>query len=519
MPSLIIHGHFYQPPRENPWTGVVEEQPSAAPFHDWNERIHFECYRPNAFVRLSDGEPEQFVNNYELMSFNFGPTLLSWLEQNHSYTYERIREADRLSALQHEGHGNAIAQAFGHAILPLCNDRDLRTQIRWGLADFRFRFGREAESLWLPETACNDRVMSALIDEGLRYVILAPHQAAQCKTARSSERVNDATGEWHEVNADMIDTSVPYRYLNPDHPDKSIAVFFYDGRTSRAIAFEQLLSSSSELVDALARSASSKQMLNIATDGETYGHHFKFGDLCLAHALTEEAPARGFTITNYGEYLEQHPPQSEIGINNGPEGEGTSWSCAHGVGRWNSDCGCHTGGEPGWNQAWRKPLRDALDFLRDANIAHFEATRGALFTDPWQARDDSITLILDSTESREKFLFDHAGRWLSRDEQARALTYLELQRMLLLMYTSCGWFFNDISGIETIQIIKYAARAIDLVEQLSLPSVRDNFLEVLGEAKSNRRELGTGADIYRRFVEPLNPQFSGRKLSPDAVLS
>jgi alpha-amylase/alpha-mannosidase (GH57 family) len=519
MPSLIIHGHFYQPPRENPWTGVVEEQPSAAPFHDWNERIHFECYRPNAFVRLSDAEPEQFVNNYELMSFNFGPTLLSWLEQNHSYTYERIREADRLSALQHEGHGNAIAQAFGHAILPLCNDRDLRTQIRWGLADFRFRFGREAESLWLPETACSDRVMSALIDEGLRYVILAPHQAAQCKTARSSERVNDATGEWHEVNADMIDTGVPYRYLNPDHPDKSIAVFFYDGRTSRAIAFEQLLSSSRELVDALARSASSKQMLNIATDGETYGHHFKFGDLCLAHALTEEAPARGFTITNYGEYLEEHPPQSEIGINNGPEGEGTSWSCAHGVGRWNSDCGCHTGGEPGWNQAWRKPVRDALDYLRDANVPHFEATRGSLFIDPWQARDDSITLILDSTESREKFLFDHAGRWLSRDEQARALTYLELQRMLLLMYTSCGWFFNDISGIETIQIIKYAARAIDLVEQLSLPSVRDNFLEVLGEAKSNRAGMGTGADIFRQFVEPSNPQFSGRKLSPDAVLS
>ena len=489
MPSLIIHGHFYQPPRENPWTGVVEEQPNAAPFHDWNERIHFECYRPNAFVRLNDAEPdEQFVNNYELISFNFGPTLLSWLEQNHSFTYERIRAADRLSALQHNGHGNAIAQAYGHAILPLCNDRDLRTQIRWGLADFRYRFAREAESLWLPETACNDRVMSALIDEGLRYVILEPHQALS-------------------KNENTIDTSISYRYIHPDHPDKSMAVFFYDGLTSRAIAFDKLLKSSRKLVDAFARSASSTQMINIATDGETYGHHFKFGDICLAHALTEEAPTRGFTITNYGEFLEQHPPEIGVEINNGPDGEGTSWSCAHGVGRWIRDCGCHTGGEPGWNQKWRKPLRDALDYLRDANIRHFEATRGPLFIDPWQARDDSIALILDPTASRERFLFDHAGRWLSRDEQTRALTYLELQRMLLLVYTSCGWFFNDISGIETIQIMKYAARAIDLMDQLGLRSVRDQFLEILGEARSNRSEIGTGADVYHRFVESLNPNY------------
>jgi alpha-amylase/alpha-mannosidase (GH57 family) len=547
MTCLIIHGHFYQPPRENPWTGVIEKQPSAAPFHDWNERIHFECYRPNAFVRLSDAGPdEQFVNNYELIGFNFGPTLLSWLARNHSYTYERIRAADRSSTAQHNGHGNAIAQAYGHAILPLCNDRDLQTQIRWGLADFRYRFGREAESLWLSETACNDRVMSALIEEGLRYVILAPHQAKRVstrsdgyRTANGSERDGDAgrmpanpdvpgqdacapnvaMDEWREVDENTFDTSIPYRYLNRDDSSKSIAVFFYNGPTSRAIAFEKLLSSSREFVDALERSAIGKEMLNIATDGETYGHHFKFGDLCLAHALTEEAPARGFTITNYGEYLAQHPPEFDVEIYSGPNGEGTSWSCAHGVGRWIRDCGCHTGGEPGWNQKWRKPLRDALDHLRDANIPPFEATRGKLFIDPWQARDDSIALILDATASREQFLFDHAGRRLLRDEQERALTYLELQRMLLLMYTSCGWFFNDLSGIETIQIMKYAARAIDLMDQLGLPSVRDKFLKVLGEAKSNRPEMGTGADIFRQFVEPSNPQFSGRKLSPDAVLS
>src|SRR5438105_1529400 len=407
MPFLIIHGHFYQPPRENPWTGIVEADPGATPFHDWNERIHSECYRPNAFARVVDpanGE-ERTVNNYANLSSNVGPTLLSWLETKHPHTYARILAADGESALKHAAHGNAIAQAYGHAILPLCNERDLRTQIRWGLADFRCRFGREAESMWLPETACNDRVMSALIDEGLRFVILAPHQAARVRiaTPRDSDKMGDevSTGSdsdranpsssaslWHEVNEATLDTSVPYRYSHRGDPDKSIAVFFYDGRTSRAIAFENLLRSSRDFVDALARAANGKQMINVATDGETYGHHFKFGDLCLAHALEEEAPARGFTITNYGEYLNQHAPEFEVEINNGPNGEGTSWSCPHGVGRWIRDCGCHTGGEAGWNQAWRTPLREALDFLRDKNIEYFENTRGELFTFPWLARDD-----------------------------------------------------------------------------------------------------------------------------------
>jgi len=512
MPFLIIHGHFYQPPRENPWTGIVEEEPSAAPFHDWNERIHIECYRANAFAAINDpatGE-ERIVNNYAHVSFNFGPSLINWLAQNHQKTYRRILEADRESVLQHGGHGNAIAQAYGHAILPLCNEHDLRTQIRWGLADFRYRFGREAEAMWLPETACNDRVMEALIDAGLRFVILAPHQAAR---VRASEREEDSIPTSRD--SDRLDTSIPYRYFHRDTHDKSIDVFFYDGPTSRAIAFENLLRSSYELVDAFARSVGGREMINIATDGESYGHHFKFGDLCLAYALELEAPARGFQITNYAEYLDEFPPEFEVELARSTTNlslsniadEGTSWSCQHGVGRWIRDCGCHTGGEAGWNQEWRHPLRQSLDYLRDENIAHFEATRGSLFIDPWRARDDSIALVLDPQHSREQFLFEHAGRWLSADEQWRALTYLELQRMLLLMYTSCGWFFNDISGIETIQILKYAARAIDLMDQLNLPPVRDQFLEILSEAKSNRLEMGTGADIYRRFVEPLNPNY------------
>ena len=510
MLSLIIHGHFYQPPRENPWTGIVEEQSGAAPFHDWNERIHSECYRPNAFAAITDpatGE-ERTVNNYANLSFNFGPTLLSWLQQHHRETYDRIIEADQQSVLRHSGHGNAIAQAYGHAILPLCNERDLRTQIRWGIADFRYRFQREPEALWLPETACNERVMDALIGEGLRFVILAPHQAARIRKHFRTGSVNyGVDGEdqgWQDVNEQAIDTAVPYRYSHRDDAGKSIAVFFYDGQLSRAIAFEGLLRSSGALVDRFAYAAKNGiEMVNVATDGETYGHHFKFGDICLAHALEFEAARRGFRITNYGAYLDEQQPTIEVRINNGIDGMGTSWSCPHGIGRWARDCGCQTGGEPGWNQAWRGPLRQALDFLRDENVACFEATRGELFSQPWTARDDSISLILDSNLSREHFLFEHAGRWLPADEQRRALTYLEIQRMLLLTYTSCGWFFNDISGIETIQILKYAGRAIDLMEQLNLPSARDRFLEILSEAKSNRAEMGTGADIYRRFVEPM----------------
>jgi alpha-amylase/alpha-mannosidase (GH57 family) len=519
MTSLIIHGHFYQPPRENPWTGIVEREPGAAPFHDWNERIHSECYRPNAFARINDSATgsERVVNNYAKISFNFGPTLLTWLERNHADTYARIIDADRESAPKAAGHGNAIAQAYGHAILPLCNERDLRTQLRWGVADFHRRFGRRPEAMWLPETACNDAAMCALIDEGLRFVILAPHQAARVRPiyrtgsgpgspagqpgwGGGSDRVDRA--DWRTVDEHSIDTSIAYRYSHRDSSGRSIAVFFYEGPTSRAIAFETLLKSSRGFVDRLAQMAQGN-LVNVATDGETYGHHFKFGDICLAHALEMEAPAQGFKITNHGEYLDEYPAIFEVEINNGPGGEGTSWSCPHGVGRWIRDCGCHTGGEPGWNQKWRAPLRQALDFLRDENAAYFETIRGTLFIDPWQARDDSLALVLDQYHSREQFLFEQAGRWLSSDEQWRALTYLELQRMLLLMYTSCGWFFNDVSGIETIQILKYAGRAIDLMEQLGLPSARARFLEILAAAKSNRSEMGTGANIYRRLVEPL----------------
>jgi alpha-amylase/alpha-mannosidase (GH57 family) len=506
MRSLIIHGHYYQPPRENPWTGRIDPEPDAAPFHDWNERIHTECYGPNAAVRIQTANgSEQVINNYSNISFDFGPTLLSWLERQHPATYSSIIAADAESLARFKGHGNAIAQAYNHAILPLCNERDRLTQIRWGLADFRYRFRREPEAMWLPETACNDAVLDSLIDHELRFVILAPQQAARIRDSRQ------ASASWQEISKNSIDPSIPYLRYHRNVSGKSLAVFFYDADIAHAIAFEQALSLSAALAERIAGRPGAGEMVNVATDGESYGHHHKFGDLGLAHLLKTDAPARGFKVTNYGEYLDQHPPSVEVEIDNGPAGEGSSWSCIHGVARWTSDCGCHTGGEENWNQAWRKPLRGALDFLRDEAAAAFEATRGGLFIDPWAARDESIKLILDQLESREMFLSQHAPRQLNREQERKALGFLEMQRNALLMYTSCAWFFNDIGGIEPVQILKYACRVIELLRDLELPSPRQRFLEILAEAKSNRPELGNGADIYRRLVEPSNPLFDGTR--------
>ena len=464
MTALVIHGHFYQPPRENPWTGEVEREPSAAPYHDWNERVHAECYGPNSTP----------INNYANISFNFGPTLLSWLESHHPETYQKILIADKQSAASRAGHGNAIAQAYGHAILPLCNERDRLTQIVWGLADFRFRFNREAEALWLPETAANDDVLALLIEQGMRYVILAPDQAKG-----------------------VVDTSKPYLFPHPDGSGRSLAVFFYNGPLARAIAFEKALTSSRGLVDHFIFAAQQGDLVNVATDGETYGHHFKFGDLCLAHALEVEAKEAGFWITNYAEYLDRHPPELEVKLNNGPEGEGSSWSCGHGVGRWTRNCGCQTNGKPGWNQSWRAPLRAALNFLRDDAAIKFENVGSGLLRDAWAARNDYINVILNRN-AWDSFLKQHA----MRADETRVFDLMEMQRSALLMFTSCGWFFSDLAGIETIQVMRYAARLLYLQDQLGLEPPGEEFLEMMAEAKSNRPEKGNGADLFLRFAKP-----------------
>jgi alpha-amylase/alpha-mannosidase (GH57 family) len=361
------------------------------------------------------------------------------------------------------------------------------------VADFRHRFGRNPESLWLPETACDEKTLSLLIDEGIRFVILAPGQAEAYRTTRD--------GKWQSVADGSIDTSRAFRFSHTDGSGRSIAIFFYNGILARAIAFEQALVSSQVLVRLFKAAAQGSRLVNVATDGETYGHHFKFGDLCLAHTLEIEAPEAGFRITNYADYLDRHGAEFEVEIKKGPDGLGTAWSCAHGVGRWSSDCGCRTGGEAGWNQKWRAPLRAALNYLRDEAAKEFETLGGELFLDPWAARNAYIEVILDAELSRVEFLNRHARRPLSPSEQVRALILLEIQRYSLLMFTSCGWFFSDISGIETIQIMKYAARVMELSEELDLPSARARFLEILAEAKSNRSEMGTGADVFLKYAQ------------------
>jgi alpha-amylase/alpha-mannosidase (GH57 family) len=486
---LIVHGHFYQPPRADPWSGAIEAQSSAAPFHDWNERVHAECYRPNVNAQIVTDEGEQVANNLDHMSFNFGPTLMSWLEQVHPSTYERILEADRTSR-DRLGHGNAIAQAFHHTILPLSPVRDVRTQVRWGLADFEFRFGRAAEGLWLPETAVDDDVLIVLIEEGLGFTILAPHQA---------RRWREPGGDWNDVTEAGIDTTRPYVYFHPDGSGRSIALCFYDGPRSRAIAFENVTSSAERFLDHLSGPPDESAVVSIATDGETYGHHHEFADICLAYAFNVEAPRREVEFTNYAAWLAEQPPALEVQIDQG----GTSWSCLHGVGRWIEDCGCSTGGEggwaEGWNQAWRGPLRRGLELLRDAADEVFEREGSRLFADPWEARDRYVEVRLGA-RGLDDFLAAECSIPVDEDVRVRAWRLLTMQEMALSMFTSCGWFFSDVGGIETIQILRYAARTLDLLAELGATGTEDQFMMVLEEAKSNDVSKGTAADIFNTRV-------------------
>ena len=502
---LCIHGHFYQPPRENPWIEEIEKQDSAAPCHDWNERILGECYEPNCYARIVDGSGRiiDIVNNYELMSFNFGPTLFSWLEKKAPAVYASILEADRLSVRRLK-HGNAIAQAYNHMILPLANDRDRETQIIWGVEDFRYRFNRDPEGMWLPETAVNTATLAALIAQKINYIILAPAQARRVRPL--------AGGDWKEVSGGTIDTTRPYRcFLKKSDGARvenlCINIFFYDGALSGEISFGNLLADGKRFAErlnqAFSREKNTPQLIHVAADGETYGHHKKFGEMALAYALRTAAQEHGFHLTNYAAFLEQFPPEFEVELNTGPADKGTAWSCTHGVGRWQEDCGCRIDWQGSGNQKWRKPLREAMNVLRDRLAGLYEQQGANYFTDPWEARNEYISMLADrSFECRERFFGLNACRDLKSDEQIRALQLLEMQRNALFMFTSCGWFFDDISGLEATQILKYADRALQLAETFTGHDLAALFLEKLAQARSNVPGLGTGRDIYYRFIRP-----------------
>lgn len=492
---VVIHGHFYQPPRENPWLETIELQDSAYPYHNWNERITAEAYAPNARARILDEEGRivQIVNNYSRMSFNFGPTLLKWLEdEGDAEIYQAILEADRRSIERFSGHGSALAQPYNHMIMPLASRRDKRTQLLWGIRDFEHRFQRRPEGMWLPETAVNLETLDIMAQLGIRFTILAQHQASRVR----------AEGEtnWRDVGEAGVDPSKPYFARLPS--GRRMDLFFYDGPIARGVAFERLLADGEAFTRRLLGGFSEQrpwpQLVNVATDGESYGHHHRHGDMALAYALNRIESGNEAALTNYGQYLEIRPPTHEVQI-----AENTSWSCVHGVERWRGDCGCKVGANPGWNQGWRRPLREALDWLRDTVAPLYEARAAPLLHDPWAARDDYIDVILERTpENAGAFLCRRAGRQLGASERLTSLKLLELQRHAMLMFTSCGWFFDDISGIESTQVLQYAGRVIQLSEQLSGDGIEAEFLRRLEPAKSNVPEHKDGRAIYEKSVRP-----------------
>jgi alpha-amylase/alpha-mannosidase (GH57 family) len=491
---ICIHGHFYQPPRENAWLEAVELQDSAYPYHDWNERINAECYAANAASRILDdrGRIVRMVNNYANISFNFGPTLLAWMAEHAPDIYQLILEADANSRDRFSGHGSALAQAYNHIILPLANRRDKYTQILWGIKDFEYRFGRQPEGMWLPETAVDRETLDVLSELDIRFTILSPYQAAKVRKIGESE--------WQDVANGRIDPTLPY--IQKLDSGRSMVIFFYDGPISRGVAFERLLRNgeafANRLLGAFSENRRDSQLVNIATDGESYGHHHRYGDMALAYALDYIESKELARLTNYGEFLANHPPSYEVEIY-----DNSSWSCAHGIERWRSDCGCNSGQNRYWNQAWREPLRNALDWLRDALATPYEQRAKQYLKDPWQARNDYVALVLDrSPNSVEQFLAQHSVQPLASADKINVLKLLEMQRHLLLMYTSCGWFFDELSGIETLQVIQYAGRAIQLYNDIFNTDIEPRFLDQLEQAKSNIADHGDGRRIFEKFVKP-----------------
>jgi len=488
---LCIHGHFYQPPRENPWLEEVELQESAYPFHDWNQRITDECYEANGISRIlgENNKIVELVNNYAMMSFNFGPTLLSWMERNAPEAYELILQADVLSQKRFDGYGSAIAQCYNHMIMPLANERDKRTQILWGIADFQYRFKRDPIGMWLPETAVDEQTLLFLAEHGIEFTILAPRQAQSVQLEKG--------GEWQDVSGDRVDPRHPYLCSLPG--GKDITLFFYDGHIAQEVAFGGVLDNGEKFANRLLQGFSEEseqpELVHIATDGESYGHHHKNGDMALAYCLHHIEKNNLAKLTNYAHFLSMFGPTRQVRIH-----QNSSWSCVHGVERWRADCGCNTGGNAGWNQAWRAPLRGALDWLRDNLNYIYELYSKPYFTDCWAAREAYIERILDRTAQLDNLVNGH--KELSEQDEITVLLLLEMQRYAMLMYTSCGWFFDEVSGLEPTQILFYAARAMQLANTVCGISLEQTFCTLLGHVPSNIESYQTAEGVYKQLIAP-----------------
>jgi len=493
--AVCIHGHYYQPPRENPWLEEVEVQRSAAPYHDWNERVAAECYEPNTAARIldTDGLIAEVVNTYSRISFTAAPTLLAWLEQHRPAVYDAILEADRESRERYAGHGSAIACCYNHIIMPLATREDKRIQVVWGVRDFEARFGRKPEGMWLPETAVDIESLDLMAENGIRFTILAPHQAA-------SVRPIGAEG-WTDVTGDRVETRMPYLCRLPS--GRSIAIFFYDGTIAHDVAFGDLLDDggrfAGRLLGAFSSGSDRPELVHIATDGESYGHHREFGEMALAYCLRAIEQDRDARLTVYGEYLAAHPPTHEVAVR-----ERTSWSCVHGVERWQRACGCQSGTHPGWSQAWREPLREAVVMVRDALAPGTAEALAPLVHDPAAARGDAVDLVIARwpDEAVTAFFARHARGDLDPGERRRVLSLLEAERQAMMMQTSCGWFFDDITEPGSVQVMRHASRAMGLARETLGLDLEPEFTGILRRGPSNDPAYPTAADVYEAHVRP-----------------
>lgn len=489
---ICIHGHFYQPPRENAWLEFVEVQDSAHPFHDWNARITSECYGPNGSSRILGDEQKiiDIVNNYARISFNIGPTLLSWMENQTPGEYEAILRADEESQSNFSGHGSALAQVYNHIIMPLATRTEKEIQVVWGIRDFESRFNRKPEGMWLAETAVDTETLEVLAEHEVKFTIIAPRQVKSYKKI--------TTSRW---KTNGFDTRRPYLCRLPS--GKEIYIFVYDGEASQAVAFKNLLADgkyfAKTLVDGLSPDSKEPQLLHIATDGESYGHHHRHGDMALAYALEFIEYNNLAQITNYGEYLEKFEVTHELQIH-----DNSSWSCVHGVERWRSNCGCNSGGHSNWNQEWRGPLRHSLDWLRDEVYKAIGKKMKELGVEDFRGMKlDYIDVMLDrSQENAEAFVEKYLDRKIKKGELTHIIRLMEAIRHVQLMYTSCAWFFDEISGIETVQVLQYANRAIQLTEMELEVELEEKFLRRIAKAKSNLPEHKDGKHIYQEWISP-----------------